>query len=95
MPAIREDDLHNLPPRDRRYDAPVADELVLNVFPNGVKTWVHVYPVEGQLRRRTIGVFPDMSLDEALASLAQNQQRIQPDTGRKAGSTQQAGTILC
>jgi len=80
MPAISEDYLHNLPPQDRRYDAPVADELVLNVFPNGVKTWVHLYPFEGFTRRRTIGVFPDMSLTEALAGLEQSQQLVRLET---------------
>ena len=96
MPAISEDHLHNLPPKDRRYDAPVADELVLNVFPNGVKTWVHVYLFEDFTRRRTIGVFPDMGLDEALASLKQSQQVVQLDAqeSRRSDETPTTPTPL-
>lgn len=59
----------DLPPRQKRYDTPVADQLVFSVFPNGVKAWVHVYPFSGYVRRRTIGLFPDMGYREALSAL--------------------------
>lgn len=63
----------DLPPRDRRYDTPVADQLVFCVFPNGIKAWVHIYPFEGFTRRRTVGLFPAMSYQEAMEALGHSQ----------------------
>ncbi len=73
----------DLPPRDRRYDVPVEDELVFCVFPNGVKTWVHVYPFEGFTRRRTIGLYPDMRFEQVREALEQSRQIMEVDTIRE------------
>jgi len=69
MPQFSDDYFRDLPPRDRRYDTPVADQLVFSVFPNGVKAWVHVYPCDDFVRRRTIGLFPETGYEAALAAL--------------------------
>ena len=69
MTQFTNDYFRALPPRDRRYDTPVADQLVFRVFPNGVKAWVHVYPCDDFVRRRTMGLFPEMDYGAALAAL--------------------------
>jgi hypothetical protein len=70
----------DLPPRDRRYDVPVGEQLVFCVFPNGVKTWVHVYPFEEFTRRRTIGLYPDMRYEQVQEALAASRRIIELDT---------------
>jgi hypothetical protein len=79
MPQFSDEYFRDLPPRDRRYDTPVADQLVFSVFPNGVKAWVHVYPCDDFVRRRTIGLFPEMSLVAARAALEQSRRIAEVD----------------
>lgn len=74
MPQFSDDYFRDLPPRDRRYDTPVADQLVFSVFPNGVKAWVHVYPFEDYVRRRTIGLFPETGYQAALVALEESRR---------------------
>lgn len=74
MPQFSDDYFRDLPPRDRRYDTPVADQLVFSVFPNGVKAWVHVYPFDDYVRRRTIGLFPETGYEAALVALEQSRR---------------------
>jgi hypothetical protein len=63
---LNDDEFRDLPPRERRYEIQVADNLFFSVFPNGVKTWVLVYRFDGIVRRQTVGTFPDMRLAQAL-----------------------------
>ena len=56
----RVEQLERLQPAERRYDVPIEDDFVFSVHPNGIKTWVFVYEHNERLRRRTLGVFPDM-----------------------------------
>lgn len=79
MPQFSDEYFRDLPPRDRRYDTPVADQLVFSVFPNGVKAWVHVYPCDDFVRRRTMGLFPDMSFAAARAALEQSRRIAEVD----------------
>ena len=79
MTAFSNDFLQDLPPKDRRYDTPVAENLVFSVFPNGVKAWVHVYSYEGYVRRRTIGLFPEMDYAQAQAALNQSRRIVAVD----------------
>jgi len=79
MTSFSNDYFRDLPPRDRRYDTPVADQLVFSVFPNGVKAWVHVYPCDDFVRRRTMGLFPDMDYDRALAALEESRRIAEMD----------------
>ncbi len=79
MPQFSDEYFRDLPPRDRRYDTPVADQLVFSVFPNGVKAWVHVYPCDDYVRRRTMGLFPEMGLAAARAALEQNRRIAEVD----------------
>ena len=70
---------HDLPPRQRRYDTPVSEQLHFCVFPNGVKSWVFLYEVDGYLRRRTIGLFPEMGYKDALRALDPNRKIAEVD----------------
>ncbi|NNF61436.1 MAG: DUF2914 domain-containing protein [Gammaproteobacteria bacterium] len=58
-----------LQPQARRYDVAVLDELVLSVLPNGVKTWTWVFDDPADPHRKTLGIYPDMTLDDARKSL--------------------------
>ncbi len=80
MPQFSDDYFRDLPPRDRRYDTPVADQLVFSVFPNGVKAWVHVYPCDDFVRRRTIGLFPETGYPAALEALEQSRRIAEVDS---------------
>ncbi len=79
MTAFSNEFLQDLPPKDRRYDTPVAENLVFSVFPNGVKAWVHVYSYEGYVRRRTIGLFPEMDYAQAQTALTQSRRIVAVD----------------
>jgi hypothetical protein len=70
----------DLPPRERRYDVPVGDQLVFCVFPNGVKTWVHVYPFEEFTRRRTIGLYPDMRFEQVRDAMEASRKIVELDS---------------
>lgn len=85
MTAFSSEFLQDLPPKERRYDTPVGENLVFSVFPNGVKAWVHVYSYEGFVRRRTIGLFPEMEYAQAQAALSQSRRIV-------AVELQQGGT---
>ncbi len=85
MTAFSNEFLQDLPPKERRYDTPVGENLVFSVFPNGVKAWVHVYSYEGFVRRRTIGLFPEMEYAQAQAALSQSRRIV-------AVELQQGGT---
>lgn len=79
MTRFNNDYFRDLPPRDRRYDTPVADQLVFRVFPNGVKAWVHVYPCDDFVRRRTMGLFPEMDYGAALSALQESRRIAEVD----------------
>lgn len=85
MPQFSDEYFRDLPPRDRRYDTPVADQLVFSVFPNGVKAWVHVYPCDEYVRRRTLGLFPEMGLAAARAALEQSRRIAEVDAQQVRG----------
>lgn len=82
MTQFTNDYFRDLPPRDRRYDTPVAEQLVFRVFPNGVKAWVHVYPCNDFVRRRTMGLFPEMDYGAALAALEESRRIAEVDAAQ-------------
>ena len=85
---------HDLPPRQRRYDTPVSEQLHFCVFPNGVKSWVFLYEVDGHLRRRTIGLFPDMSYQDALRALDPNRRIAEVDASEQRQPAARPGISL-
>jgi hypothetical protein len=62
-------EIDDLKAQERRYDLPIEDDFVVSVLPNGIKTWVFVYAQDGRTQRRTLGVYPDMGIEGARASL--------------------------
>lgn len=77
---LTDDRCRDLPPQARRYDTAVEDGLVFSVFPNGTKCWVLTYTVDGFLRRRTLGLFPEMTLAGALEAAAQARRILAAET---------------
>ena len=85
MNSFSDDDFRDLPPRERRYEIQVADNLFFAVFPNGVKTWVLVYRFEGMVRRQTVGTFPKMPLARALREADKDPGTGEPKAPGPAG----------
>lgn len=71
MNALNDEHFRDLPPKARRYDMPLGEGLVFSVFPNGTKCWVLVHAASGFARRRTLGLFPEMTLAAAKEAAAQ------------------------
>jgi hypothetical protein len=61
--------IDDLQPRAARYDTPIADDLLICTFPNGSRTWIFSYFVDGAQHRRSLGVYPEMSLADARQAL--------------------------
>lgn len=59
----------SLEPRQERYETRLGDDFYVCTFPNGLKTWVYVYEVNGYRRRRTLGTYPEMTLTDARDAL--------------------------
>ena len=82
MTEYNDEYFNDLAPRADRYDTQVGDDLVITVFPNGIKTWVYAWLDEGYMRRKTIGLFPQVSYADALAALEDMRAKNQPGTPR-------------
>ena len=54
-----------LKPKDKPYQAPDGNSLVLEVKPTGRKIWVMRYRVEGKAKKTTLGEYPYYSLADA------------------------------
>ena len=65
MNKLTEQDLDKLEARSEVYEVGMQIDLALRVFPNGSKTWIYIYYVEQFERRKTLGIFPEMSLEQA------------------------------
>jgi hypothetical protein len=61
--------VESLQPRDERYETRLGDDFYVCTWPNGVKTWLFVYEVDGYRRRRTLGTYPELSLTDAREAL--------------------------
>lgn len=55
----------NAKPKERPYKKADGDGMYLEVMPNGSKYWRMKYRYNGKEKRLAIGVFDDVSLDEA------------------------------
>lgn len=90
---LTDDHCRDLPPQSRRYDTSVEDGLVFSVFPNGTKCWVLTYTVDGFMRRRTLGLFPEMTVEGAIEAAAQARRILAAETelARYGESTGAAG----
>jgi hypothetical protein len=61
--------IDDLQPQAARYDTPIADDLLICTFPNGTRTWIFTYAAGGAQHRRSLGVYPEMSLADARQAL--------------------------
>ena len=57
--------LDTLDPSDHVYEVYEEDDFAIRVFPNGSKTWVYIYQVDQFLRRKTLGIYPEMGVNDA------------------------------
>jgi hypothetical protein len=78
--ALTDSYFRDLPPKARRYDMPLGEGLVFSVFPNGTKCWVLVFSAGGFARRRTLGLFPDMRLEQAREAAARAKHIVEVET---------------
>ena len=65
MSPLSDEYIRSLEPETLRYDVTIFDDFVISVLPNGIKTWAFLYDYEGRKRRKTLGVYPDMSYAQA------------------------------
>ncbi|MEM7281490.1 MAG: DUF2914 domain-containing protein [Pseudomonadota bacterium] len=65
MAEFTEQYVLGLEPKKEAYDVSESDELAIRVFPNGIKTWVFLFKIGEFTRSRTLGIFPDMSPQQA------------------------------
>jgi hypothetical protein len=65
MSELTDEYFRDLAPKMHRSDTPLGDGLVFTVFPNGTKCWVLIYTAGGFSRRRTLGLFPEMGVEQA------------------------------
>ncbi|NNF66657.1 MAG: DUF2914 domain-containing protein [Gammaproteobacteria bacterium] len=81
MHEFAEEYVAKLEPRDERYFTRLGDDFFIATFPNGVKTWVYLYEVDGHTRRQTLGIYPEMSMQKALEVLysARRAQAVDSD----------------
>lgn len=66
---LSDDYIRNLEPENQRYDITLAQDFVISVLPNGIKTWAFIYDFQGRNRRKTLGVFPEMNFEDARVAL--------------------------
>ncbi len=66
---LSDDYIRDLEPENQRYDITLAQDFVISVLPNGIKTWAFIYDFQGRHRRKTLGVFPEMNFDDAKVAL--------------------------
>ncbi len=57
--------LKKLKPRSTRFEISDKRGLSVRITPNGTRTWIFRYMIDGNPRRMTLGTYPAMSLAEA------------------------------
>ena len=69
MTQVTNDYIRDLEPGLLWYDTTLEEDFVISVLPNGIKTWVFLYEYQNRQRRKTLGVYPEMSYEQATAAL--------------------------
>ena len=59
----------SLEPRAQPYEVRAEIDMALRIFPNGSKTWVYIYCDSDGVQRETLGVYPDMDINQAYQAL--------------------------
>ena len=78
--------IRNLKPKDKLYRELDGNGLYLEVAVSGRKTWLHRYTLNGNSTLRTLGHYPEMSLQEARFKIIEDKKLlysgIKPPTKR-------------
>ncbi len=69
MKKLNESDFIDLEPRTLPYEVRAEVDLALRIFPNGSKTWVYIYFDQTVVQRETLGIYPEMSAEQAYLAL--------------------------
>jgi len=69
MKKLNESDFIDLEPRTLPYEVRAEVDLALRIFPNGSKTWVYIYFDQTIVQRETLGIYPEMSVEQAYVAL--------------------------
>ena len=75
--------LDSLAPRDQVFEINEHSDFAIRVFPNGSKTWVFIHKVDRCVQRRTLGIYPEMGIEQAHEALRQARQSIGAKKARK------------
>lgn len=76
-------DIKKAEPRDKLYELPDSEGLVLRVTPAGTRSWCVYYWESGRKRRKTVGRLPAVTLKDA----RQLRDRLKARTGRTGSLT--------
>ena len=88
MVKFSQDFLDSLEPRDQAFDIKEDRDFAMRVFPNGSKTWVYIHKVDQCVQRRTLGIYPQMGIEQAHEALRQAREKA----GAKGAKGVQKGT---
>jgi len=90
MVKFSEEFLDNLAPRDQVFEIKEESDFAIRVFPNGSKTWVFISTIDHCIHRRTLGVYPQMSIKQAHEALRRMRATGAGSRGVEAGAEDSA-----
>ncbi len=77
MTQVTNDYIRDLEPGTLWYDMTLEEDFVISVLPNGIKTWVFLYEYQRRQRRKTLGIYPEMSYEQATAALLKARKTVE------------------
>jgi hypothetical protein len=86
MVKFSEEFLDNLAPRDQVFEIKEESDFAIRVFPNGSKTWVFLSTIDHGIHRRTLGIYPQMSIKQAHEALQRMRETSAGSRGVEAGA---------
>ncbi len=76
MSKFSQDLLDSLTPRGQVFEIKEGPDFAIRVFPNGSKTWVFISTMDHCVQRRTLGIYPQMDIEQAHEALRQARRNI-------------------
>ncbi len=83
MIEFSQDFLDSLAPRDQVFEIKEHSDFAIRVFPNGSKTWVFIHRAGSGAQRRTLGIYPQMGIEQAHETLRQARRSTGAKRARK------------
>ncbi len=83
MADFSQDFLDSLAPRDQVFEIKEHSDFAIRVFPNGSKTWVFIYRAGQGVQRRTLGIYPQMGIEQAHDALREARRSTGAKRSRK------------